>query len=72
MNRWITNLEDLTRTDQFAPEYLDRVKADYAKIRRVHGDDVVIGPPMATEEKSAGQIANDGYVGVYMPGTAFK
>jgi hypothetical protein len=68
MKRWLTNLENLD-SDKHSPAKLEGAQRDLAYIRRKYGD-VVIGPPAATEDLTAEQITENGYVGIYLPGTS--
>lgn len=75
MSRWITNIEARETLERDTSEIgaLKLVGHDrtMALIRKEHGD-VVLGPPMGTEERTATQIAADGIIGLYEPNTAFK
>jgi hypothetical protein len=69
MKRWLTNLENPEAVDKHSPEKLAGAARDLEAIRRKHGD-VVIGPPVGTDELTAEQITDNGYYGVYLPGTS--
>lgn len=68
MKRWLTNLENLD-SDKHTAAKLQGAQRDLEAIRRKYGD-VVIGPPAPTDELTAEQIAANGYVGIYLPGTS--